>query len=216
MSRARPRRKQTARDNADGTTTRQHVMTNTSSRTDLERNPAPNKATIRLGQPLTKGRAQEVVTAALRAYSKWDDASFRPRAPGPFEVYLLLEFSDATVEGGAWLYGKFKEILVHTDMTITVHNASYHLPPFGSLAFCLGQKRLSIPDGNFLLPIFRNNLDVAVRPFAEATNLNRSELVRLLSGREELPAWSAIEAKKHGLVHGLAPNLEKADELHRF
>ena len=191
-------------------------MTNTRRRADLERNPAPNKVTICLRQALTKGQAKEVVTAAIGAYSKWDDASFRPRAPGPFQVCLLLGFSEATVEGGAWLYGKFKEILAHTDMTITVHNASYRLPPFGSLAFCLGQERLSIPDGNFLLPVFRDNFDAASRPFAEATNLNRSDLVRLLSGREERPNWSAIQAKRYGFVHELAPILENKDELLRF
>ena len=188
-------------------------MSDTRRRPDLERNPAPNNVTICLRQPLTEDRAREVVNAAIHAYAKWDDASFRPRAPAPFEVYLVLELLEATHQGGNWLYGKFKgDILPHTDMTITVHNASDRLPPFGSLVFCLGQKRLSMPDSNFLLPVFGRNFDSFALPFVEATNLTRSELARLLAGSESQPIWPAVQAKRYGFVHELAPLPKATDE----
>lgn len=163
---------------------------------------------------ITEQKARRICETVFEGYGAWDDGTrlFNPKVPNRYRVHLMLDIAAGTLEGSISLYGKLKHLRSHADMEITTHNIG-SLAPLGSLPFCVGGRRLCVPDGQFGFPrypsAFAGNNPEAweelIAVFRETTDLQDWELKDLLAGEHGTAIKSAAWAKRRKLISDICP-----------
>lgn len=146
------------------------------------------------------------------------------------KVHLILSTPGGSVTDGLFLYS----FLTSQDIELVTYNAG-HVDSIGTIIFCAGKERYTVPYGRFLIhPIqisFRNNEKLILPQLEEITECIKNDynaMAEILSENTKLKKQEILEyiktskildvneAKKNGLVDVISNIPKELDSLVQF